>query len=265
MKTKIDLSIIDIDLLIGLAIRAGEQIMDIYELPIEVEFKKDESPLTVADKKSNTIIIAGLKKLYPEFPIISEETRQEEYSIRKNWDICWLVDPLDGTKEFIKKNGEFTINIALVVNHEPVVGIVYLPAKSIAYYGIKGKGAFKLDKDKKLQEIHCCTSLENNTLRVAGSRSHQSAEMDAYLEKKKNAGLQIQYTSAGSSLKFCLVAEGLVDEYPRFGPTLEWDTAAGHAIVLAAGGKVLKLGFGDSLKYNKQSLYNPFFIAKGQY
>lgn len=257
---KFELSRQEVKALIGLARRAGEAIMKIYDRPVAVELKHDSSPLTIADKLSNDIIVEGLQQLFPNIPIISEELKQTGYEQRESWSVCWLVDPLDGTKEFINHNGEFTVNIALVKNGSPVFGIVHLPALNKLYYGIAGAGAYRIDEtgtETKLPDGVGVQGVE----RIAGSRSHRSDEMDHYLAEKKERGIKIEFTSAGSALKFCLVAEGSVDEYPRFGPTMEWDTAAGQAIVEAAGGIVLKTEDSKPLKYNKENLLNPFFIA----
>lgn len=242
--------------------KAGKAIMDIYERPIEVESKSDDSPLTAADRVSNDIILSGLNKIFPDIHIISEETRETPYSIRKDWETCWLVDPLDGTKEFIKKNGEFTVNIALIEQGEPVFGIVYLPDKDVLYYGQKGKGAFKVAaRGKRAAPIVVSKPEPGGQLKVAGSRSHQSDEIKAFLAaQRKNYG-NVQLESAGSALKFCRVAEGHVHVYPRLGPTMEWDTAAGQAVVLAAGGQVVRADDRTPLSYNKADLLNPYFIA----
>ncbi len=250
----------DIDRLIGTAVKAGERIMEIYSKPIEVSKKEDLSPLTAADMASHHIILEALHMHFPDIPVISEEHKNLDYSIRKDWKEVWLVDPLDGTKEFIKKNGEFTVNIALVENGRPVFGIVYLPAKQWLYYGMEGKGAFRI-RDKKEEEIRVGIPEKGAVLRLAGSRSHQSPDMAAFVEKQKGRYREVELIAAGSSLKFCLLAEGTVHAYPRLGPTMEWDTAAGDALLRAAGGEVLNFENGTELRYNKENLLNPSFLA----
>lgn len=250
----------DIDRLISTAIKAGEKIMDIYSKPIEVSEKDDRSPLTAADMASHHIILKALHTHFPDIPVISEEHKNLNFSIRKEWNRVWLVDPLDGTKEFIKKNGEFTVNIALVEEGHPVFGIVYLPAKDWLYYGIAGQAAFRV-KNKKKEAVGVRIPENGGILKLAGSRSHQSPAMADFIEKQKARYREVELIAAGSSLKFCLLAEGTVHAYPRLGPTMEWDTAAGHALLLAAGGEVLNFKTGDPLQYNKENLLNPSFLA----
>ncbi len=255
-----NLSRSDIDRLIGTAVEAGERIMEIYAEPIEVSKKEDLSPLTAADMASHNIILEALHTHFPDIPVISEEHKNLDYSIRKDWKKVWLVDPLDGTKEFIKKNGEFTVNIALVQDGRPLFGIVYLPAKEWLYYGIAGKGAFRI-REKKEEPINVRMPEKGGVLKLAGSRSHPSPDMAAFVEKQKARYREVELIAAGSSLKFCLLAEGTVHAYPRLGPTMEWDTAAGHALLRAAGGEVLNFESGTELLYNKENLLNPSFLA----
>ncbi len=255
-----NLSANDIDRLIAAAKEAGDKIMEIYSEPIEVSEKEDLSPLTAADMASHHVIVEALHTHFPGIPVISEEHKNLDYSIRKDWKRVWLVDPLDGTKEFIKKNGEFTVNIALVEEGRPVFGIVYLPAKKWLYYGMAGKGAFCIRNEKE-EAIRVKVPEKGGVLKLAGSRSHRSPDMAAFVEKEKLRYREVELIAAGSSLKFCLLAEGTVHAYPRLGPTMEWDTAAGHALLRAAGGRVLNLEKGTELSYNKENLLNPSFIA----
>lgn len=254
---------IDILKIIDIAKKAGDEIMVIYAQDFSVEMKGDNSPLTMADQKSNAIIISALKALHPDIPIISEETKVMAYEERKNWKEYWLVDPLDGTKEFIKKNGEFTVNIALMSNGEPVLGVVYAPAKNLMWYGMKGEGSFILNEDGSKRALNKGANWRDlQKVNVVGSRSHMSEETMQFVEGLKKEGKEVDFVSSGSSLKFCLVAEGKADVYPRFAPTMEWDTAAGHAVVAIAGGKVLNWETKQPLQYNKENLLNPFFIVE---
>ena len=247
----------------NVAIEAGNEILNFYNNDIEVTHKEDLSPLTKADLASNKIILESLTKLNNNIPILSEESLVD-WSIRKNWKKYWLVDPLDGTKEFIKKNGEFTVNIALIEDNNPILGVVYVPAKSLLYLAEKNKGSFKSNtKDilKNLDGIQkIVVSDKTNRTRIIGSRSHSNATFDNWVKEKfPNADI----VQAGSSLKFCLIAEGEADIYPRFGPTSEWDIAAGHMIVNEAGGKIRTFQ-NDSIKYNtKENIINPEFYAIG--
>ena len=247
----------------NVAIQAGNEILNFYNNDIEVTHKEDLSPLTKADLASNKIILESLNKLNSNIPILSEESLVE-WSIRKNWKKYWLVDPLDGTKEFIKKNGEFTVNIALIEDNNPILGVVYVPAKSLLYLAEKNKGSFKTNTKNKLENFEgiqkIIVSSQTNRPRVIGSRSHSNATFDNWVKEKfPNADI----VQAGSSLKFCLIAEGEADIYPRFGPTSEWDIAAGHMIVNEAGGKIRTFQ-NDSIKYNtKENIINPEFYAIG--
>ncbi len=250
---------------IDIADAAGRAIMEVYEGPdFEVEKKADDSPLTVADKRANAVIIKALEELTPHIPILSEESKQVDYEERKGWSRFWLVDPLDGTKEFIKRNGEFTVNIALVEGGggpgetgSPVFGVVHGPAVGTTYWGIVDEGAYKKDKGGEAMVIKA-GGYEGGPVKVVASRSHGSTALDGFLEK---VGTH-ERVSMGSSLKLCLVADGTAHIYPRLGPTMEWDTAAANAVVLAAGGRVTDLE-GRPLRYNKEDLLNPFFIVTG--
>jgi 3'(2'), 5'-bisphosphate nucleotidase len=246
-----------VNLICEIARKAGAAIMDIYGGDCTVETKSDNSPLTAADKASHEVIVAGLKALTPDIPILSEEGKNIPYEERKNWERFWLVDPLDGTKEFIKRNGEFTVNIALIEGHAPVLGVVYVPVQDKMYVGVVGQGAYVQKGDGKPEPIRVRKPDPEAGLTVVMSRSHPSPELEAYLEDIKVA----EALPVGSSLKLCVVAEGRADLYPRLGPTMEWDTGAGQAVVLAAGGTV-KTPDGKDLQYNKENLLNPHFIVK---
>jgi 3'(2'), 5'-bisphosphate nucleotidase len=238
------------------AIEAGLEILKVYHQKIDVEFKKDNSPLTIADKKANDIIEKYL--LTTNIPILSEEGRHATYQERKNWNLVWIVDPLDGTKEFIKKNGEFTVNIALVKNWIPIIGVIYVPVSKCLYFA-SYQGSFKELEGEQLQ----LPIMRNNKIyKVVGSRSHVSSETEKYyadLMKEKN---EIEFVSMGSSIKICLVAEGVADVYPRFAPTMEWDTAAGHAIAKYANKKLIDLETEQEMVYNRSNLRNNWFIVK---
>jgi 3'(2'), 5'-bisphosphate nucleotidase len=235
--------------------RAGAAIMKIYDGGFTVQHKEDDSPLTMADLESQHVILEGLKGITPDIPILSEESAAAPWSERQTWRELWVVDPLDGTREFVKRNGEFTVNIALVVENEPVLGVVSAPAQGLVYWGAKGVGAFTEHRGAARTLIHATPP--QRPLRVVGSRSHASKETAAYLEKVAEHVM----TGVGSSLKFCLLAEGKAELYPRFGPTSEWDTAAGQAVLEAAGGQVTRVD-GHPMRYNcRESILNGDFIA----
>lgn len=244
------------------AFDAGAAIMKIYnEGDFGVEMKSDNSPLTLADKAAHEIIVRRLHAT--GIPVLSEESDEEvPYSIRQNWKQLWIVDPLDGTKEFIKRNGEFTVNIALVENGVPVMGVVYAPALKKLYYGSVSSGAFVIEGDPSTDKA---IAIGQNQLpdifTVVGSRSHGSSETEAYIDEMKKLHGGVEFTASGSSLKFCLVAERKAHAYPRFAPTMEWDTAAGHAVLAAAGGKVVVWPDKTELRYNREQLLNPWFLA----
>lgn len=236
---------------------AGAAIMAVYDGAFTVEHKQDDSPLTLADLESQRVIIEGLTRLTPDIPVLSEESAQAPWSERRAWSDLWVVDPLDGTREFVKRNGEFTINIALVVEHEAVLGVVAAPAQGLLYWGAAGVGAFSLHRGAA--EVPIKVAPPAAPIRVVGSRSHLSPQTAAYLTRLGSHVMK----GIGSSLKFCLVAEGKADLYPRFGPTSEWDTAAGQALLEAAGGHVTRLD-GHRLRYNcRESLINGDFLAFG--
>ena len=241
------------------AVKAGENIMEVYNSTESTNYEKnaDDSPLTIADKKSHNTIIDFLKDT--DIDIISEESKSIEYQERKNWEEYWLIDPLDGTKEFIKKNGEFTVNIALIKNNKPHLGVVYCPVKKILYWNDNDKKVFKREKEET-REIKKRKPINENEegLRVVVSRSHMSEETSEYVNKLTRPEL----ISCGSSLKFLYVADNKADIYPRFGPTMEWDTAAAHSILNALEINVINLDTGRELSYNKENLLNPYFIIK---
>jgi 3'(2'), 5'-bisphosphate nucleotidase len=273
------------------AIEAGKAILEVYHsADFKVEIKADESPLTLADRRAHEVIMQYLTLF--DIPILSEEGKDIPCDERKNWDTFWLVDPLDGTKEFIKQNGEFTVNIAMITNNRPVAGVVFVPDKNILYFASGQFGSYRIDvsrlgdrlsaklanNDRKLdlsetqaaeilsELINSSTNLPvndstNRPYTIAGSRSHSTPELEAIVEEKRKEYGEVEFISAGSSLKLCLVAEGRADIYPRTGPTMEWDTGAGQAIVENAGGKVLQYDTEQPLQYNKENLLNPWFVA----
>ncbi|HKE95654.1 MAG TPA: 3'(2'),5'-bisphosphate nucleotidase CysQ [Povalibacter sp.] len=243
----------------ALARRAGAEILDVYSQPFDVSHKDDRSPLTQADLRAHAVIVAGLAELTPGVPVLSEEASDIPFEQRRQWSHYWLVDPLDGTKEFVSRNGEFTVNIALIDKHAPVLGVVHVPVKSTTYMGTIVGGAFRQSDQDTSTPIRV-QSPAAPVLRVVGSRSHATpGALDAYLERLGPHTL----LSIGSSLKFCLIAEGSADFYPRFGPTSEWDTAAAHAVLEAAGGSVIDVQ-GNPLRYNRKAeLLNPHFLAFG--
>ncbi len=249
---------IDIDEIKKIAESAGSAIMEIYEKDFAVEYKDDKSPLTEADKVSNKIICNALEKLYPEIPILSEENREVPFEERKSWKHYWCIDPIDGTKEFIKKNGEFTVNIALIEKHIPILGVVYAPAIDEMYWAKKGEGAFKNAQKLPLDR-------KDNRLVIVASKSHMSQETQDFVDGVESMK-EKELISKGSSLKLCMVAEGAADIYPRLAPTMEWDTAAAHAVCLEAGKKVYQFFDGQEQKeevvYNKENLLNPWFVVR---
>jgi len=249
-----------IDQLVSLSVNAGERILEVYNTDFDVEIKSDSSPLTIADQKSNDEIVAGLTKYFPEIPFISEETKAASFAERSAWEYAWLIDPLDGTKEFVKRNGEFTVNIALLHRGKAVFGVIHVPVTGVTYYALEGRGAFKIENGLTSM-MSCRSGKERELIKVVASRSHLSPEVEAYVQALKDDGKDVEYVAAGSSLKFCLVAEGSADVYPRLGPTMEWDTAAGHVIAEQAGAQVFRHDNNKSLLYNKEDLLNPYFIV----
>ena len=237
---------------------AGEAILTIYDAGFNVEEKDDKSPLTDADMASHNLIVKRLTELTPDIPILSEESAKLPFAERASWETYWLVDPLDGTREFIKRNGEFTVNIALIHQHQSIIGVINVPVLDVDYYAWEGGGCFKTEHKGKAVKISV-KKLNDSRLTVAGSRSHGSEMMQQYMAKLGD----VETLSMGSSLKFCLVAEGRADLYPRLGLTSEWDTAAAHCIVVQAGGYITKTDM-TPLEYNtKDSLLNPFFFVYG--
>ena len=263
------------------ALKAGQVILDVYHSEFAVEHKADNSPLTRADRKSHDLLMAALKGF--DIPILSEEGREIPYKDRKTWERLWIIDPLDGTKEFIKRNDEFTVNIALVEYGLPKIGVVYVPVKDRLYFAAGNVGAYKIenplgtdgskridgnDPDKTLRRL-----LKNATrlpagnrskkpFIIVGSRSHANPDLKKLVEEKRREHGEVELITAGSSLKICMVAEGLADMYPRLGPTCEWDTAAGQAVAEMAGAKLLDYKTGEPLKYNRPDLLNPWFVVR---
>ena len=249
---------------ICIAKAAGDAIMQIYSTNFDIAKKEDNSPLTEADLASHSLISLALNKLTPNIPILSEESAEIDFQTRQQWKQYWLIDPLDGTREFIKRNGEFTVNIALINQHLPVLGVVYAPASEIIYFATKSYGAYKQVKFSEVCKIVAKKSNLKNIV-IAGSRSHINKKMEDFLINIGNrSGKSPELINLGSSLKTCLVAEGVVDLYPRLGPTSEWDTAAAHCILLEAGGDVVDISGSRLLYNNKKSLLNPDFFAQGK-
>jgi 3'(2'), 5'-bisphosphate nucleotidase len=252
------------------AINAGGEMMKVYKTDFRIEMKKNQTPITEADRRSNKIIFDHLNKY--KIPAISEEDREWSYDERKDWDYFWLIDPLDGTKEFVGGNGEFTVNIALIKKDTPVLGVIYAPVPDVLYFAAENIGSYKkteghtvppdilLDDLVKESQVLPCTR-NNEVLQVVASRSHMTAETEKFIDDLKKKHSKTEIVSRGSSLKLCLVAEGRADIYPRLGTTMEWDIAAGHAIIRYAGGKIIIAGTDAELKYNKPDLRNPYFVA----
>ncbi len=258
----------ELQIAIQAAVAAGEKIMEIYTDPSSdfgIERKADNSPLTRADKAAHQEIVSMLDQL--SIPVLSEEGRTIPYEERKGWSQLWIVDPLDGTKEFIKRNGEFTVNIALVEAGDPIMGVIYIPVTRELYYADRESGAFKVADVSDLNEIEqraekLPLKREHDSFRVVASRSHLSEQTSDFIEGLRATHPNIELVSKGSSLKICLIAEGAADVYPRYAPTCEWDTAAGDAILRASGGCLLRTDDGEALEYNKEDLLNPYFITR---
>jgi 3'(2'), 5'-bisphosphate nucleotidase len=252
----------DLQCLISVARDAGAEIMEVYGTEFSVEKKADRSPVTEADMRAHRLIVARLRERFPEVPVLSEESAHDfPYETRKPWGTFWLVDPLDGTKEFIKRNGQFTVNIALIQAGRPVAGIVYAPAKDLLYFAANGAAA-RQEGEAEPVTLDTTPREPEGKLTIAGSLSHPTPEMDAFIEMQKRVFDEVEFLPMGSSLKLCLVAEGTADIYPRLGPTMEWDTAAAHAVVNAAGRKVYRYGSEEELLYNKPDLHNPWFVVR---
>jgi len=268
---------------------AGRAILEIYSRDFDVWYKNDKTPLTMADQRSHDIIVAHLSdQAVDGLPILSEEGKDIPFKQRSKWEYFWLVDPLDGTKEFVKRNGEFTVNIALMHRNRPVLGVIYVPIKDVLYFAAEGLGAYKsdssdvfelirdkasekkragllrtiIDRSAKLPVNDSQNAINDSRLTIVGSRSHSTKEIEDFVEAMKKKYKQIEFISVGSSLKLCLVAEGKADVYPRQGSTMEWDTAAGQVIVEQAKGSVLNIETDEPLRYNKEKLLNPWFIAR---
>ncbi len=240
--------------------KAGEAILGVYGSAVQAELKADSSPVTAADRLSHKVLVDYLA-LTSSFPVLSEEGKDVPYEVRRHWETFWLLDPLDGTKEFISRNGEFTVNAALIRRGLPVMGAIYAPVKDLLYTAIKGGGAYRTAHG---ETVRLPVDHRRKGCVVAGSRSHASREFDEYVQALRARHDDLVFLSAGSSLKFCLVAEGAADLYPRLGTTMEWDTAAGQLIVEEAGGRVVEAASGRPLRYNKADLRNPHFIVTGR-
>ena len=251
------------------ALEAGKVILDIYHSnDFGVELKDDNSPLTKADTAAHNVILSYLNPT--NIPILSEEGKSIPYHIRRDWKQLWIVDPIDGTKEFIKRNGEFTVNIALIENQIPILGVIFVPVSGDLYFSTNEKGAFKVSVDlndfniEKLikNAIKLPIEREDKTYTIVSSRSHQSKETEAYINELRKKHSSVNLIIKGSSLKFCMVAEGQADSYPKFGPTMEWDTAAGQYICECAGFEVLDCDTKLPMRYNRENLLNPSFLVQ---
>ena len=249
---------------IAIAIDAGAEILDVYASEFAVEMKGDGSPLTEADRRAHDLIHRRLRDLAPDIPLLSEESDADAFAKRREWKRFWLVDPLDGTREFVERSDQFTVNIALIEGNHPVLGVVYAPVCGVSYYAAPtdaNTGAFRVDADGKTTAIQVKKFNRKKAIMMA-SRSHSGAEVETYRERLATEAEQVEVTGMGSSLKICLVAEGRADIYPRLGPTSEWDTAAAQCVLEAAGGSLTTLS-GEPLQYNKESIRNPWFLAGG--
>lgn len=249
------------------AIAGGKEILKVYNTDFDVEYKGDDSPLTLADQNANKAIVDILEPL--DIPMISEENKNKTFEERKNWQKCWIIDPLDGTKEFVKRNGEFTVNIALIDNQKPVFGVIYVPVTKELFIGfVQDKTSYKLiwdeskDFDDNMNSAQKISPKESKNIRVVGSRSHMNEDTQAFIDGlKSKQDKPVEIVSKGSSLKFCLVAEGLADVYPRYAPTMEWDTAAGQAICEAVGLHVIDQKTQKAMLYNRENLLNNYFLV----
>ncbi len=262
-KLKYELNDALVTKVVDLCERAGNAILEIYQRPdFDINLKDDESPVTAADLAAHEVLATGLSDLLEGVPVLSEEAEVPTWEERQGWNTYWIIDPLDGTKEFINRNGEFTVNVALVVHHEAVLGVVHVPTMNISYAGLKGSGAWKISEAGK-QEIKTRALEKHSPFVLVASRRHGAKEVDVLIERLEDRFNEIQLSSMGSSLKLCLVAEGAADLYPRLAPTCEWDTAAAQAVVEAAGGQVYKPDL-SQLRYNtKDVLLNPWFYVVG--
>lgn len=260
-----------LEIAIKASIKAGEQILEVYNNDFEVEFKGDNSPLTLADKKSHDVIAAYLSKT--DYPVLSEEGKTITFKERKEWKAFWIVDPLDGTKEFIKRNGEFTVNIALIENNIPILGVIYIPVQESLYFANIHLGSYKINNIISTSDLNSLSEYfskgeklplnnHNETFTIVGSKSHMTTETEEFIQELEKIHGKIEVMSKGSSLKICMVAEGKANIYPRFAPTMEWDVAAGHAIAKYAGKNIYIAKTNTELMYNTETLLNPWFIVK---
>lgn len=258
----------NLEIILKASFEAGKEILQVYHSEIAVVEKFDKSPLTEADKRAHWKIMEHLTPT--GHAVLSEEGRDISYQERKDWEYFWMVDPLDGTKEFIKRNGEFTVNIALIHEQKAIMGVIYVPEKDSMYFGKKDLGAYKIENFSKVSGAPLEEILQRSTklplkverkYTIVGSRSHMSVETEDFIKEREKQKGQIEILSKGSSLKLCMIAEGLADEYPRFAPTMEWDTAAGQAIVEAMGGSVINWKSKQSMLYNRENLLNDWFLA----
>ena len=250
---------------LNIAVHAGKEILDVYENEFEVDYKGDGSPLTMADQRAHNLICRELEVITADIPVLSEESAEAVFRQRLAWSRFWLVDPLDGTKEFVKRNGEFTVNIALIERNRPVLGVVHTPVTSISHFAADNVGAYKccLNEDNVLERKSIAArTAQKDRITMVASRSHCGEEVEYFRRNVEADWGGIEIASMGSSLKLCLVAEGAADVYPRLGPTSEWDTAAAQAVVEVAGGSVVDLA-GEPLRYNKPDILNPWFLVGG--
>lgn len=240
---------------------AGDAIMDIYANEFDIMLKEDRSPVTLADMKSSDIITDGLKMLYNDIPVLSEENAAIPFSIRQNWDYYWLLDPLDGTREFIKRNNEFCINLALIHHNTPIAGFIYQPVKRLLHHSLGDHCVIRTDATDRTAMFNTVSPVKDKHIVVVTSRSHRHPNEKETLKALADAGYKLEFMSMGSAIKFCLMAEGKIHAYLRYGPTSEWDTAAGHALLNAIGGEVINTNNRKKLTYNKEELLNPSFAA----
>ncbi len=257
------------------SVKAGKHIEHVYQHPVEIEYKSDDTPVTIADKQANDLIEKELQAT--GIPVLGEEGVHHSYEERKNWDQLWVVDPLDGTKEFINRNGEFTVNIALAENGEPTIGVIFSPIFKDLYFASKDLGSFKLDRHTYIENIEKFPSLTLEEIislsvklplqqlpaahTIVASRSHPNVETKHYIQNRKQEKEKVELIYTGSSIKMCLIAEGKAHEYPRYGRTMEWDTCAGNCILKYAGGEIISLEDNLPLRYNKENIENPHFLA----
>ncbi len=247
---------------VGVARKAGARILEVYDRGFDVDTKKDGSPVTTADHLAHSLIVEELGRLQPTMPVLSEESTGDAIKDRRTWPSYWLIDPLDGTKEFISRRGEFTVNIALIHQQQPVIGVVYTPVQDLLHWGFQGGDAHRQVGDAQVECIQV-KKFRHGIPTIVASRSHGRGNLDKFLQSVERSYGGYELTSMGSALKICIVAEGKADVYPRLGPTSEWDTAAAHCVLLVAGGTLTDCD-GNPLLYNKQSLLNPWFIASGR-